>query len=108
MLSSSIAPFAASTNRDAAAFEVVQPLKAPKESLMSAQEEAAKPGLSSRYSFRVQGLDCAEEVAVLRREVGPLVGDEGNLAFDVLNGRMTILESIGCGRTPGRRARHWC
>jgi Zn2+/Cd2+-exporting ATPase len=38
-------------------------------------------------------LDCAEEVAVLRREVDPLVGGESNLAFDVLNGRMTILDS---------------
>jgi Cd2+/Zn2+-exporting ATPase len=36
-------------------------------------------------------LDCADEVAVLRREVGPLVGGEENLAFDVLNGRMTVL-----------------
>lgn len=45
-----------------------------------------------RYTFKVQGLDCAEEVAVLRREVGPLVGGEDNLAFDVLNGRMTVLD----------------
>jgi Cd2+/Zn2+-exporting ATPase len=41
--------------------------------------------------FKVQGLDCAEEVAVLRRELGPLVGGTDNLAFDVLNGRMTVL-----------------
>lgn len=45
-----------------------------------------------RYTFKVQGLDCAEEVAVLRREVGPLVGGADNLAFDVLNGRMTVLD----------------
>jgi Cd2+/Zn2+-exporting ATPase len=31
-------------------------------------------------------------VAVLRREVGPLVGSEDKLAFDVLNGRMTVLD----------------
>jgi Cd2+/Zn2+-exporting ATPase len=30
-------------------------------------------------------------VAVLRREVGPIVGGEDNLVFDVLNGRMTVL-----------------
>ena len=60
---------------------------------MSAQGKPAKSGSASRYSFRVQGLDCAEEVAVLRREVGPLVGGERNLAFDVLNGRMTVLDS---------------
>ncbi len=44
-----------------------------------------------RYTFKVQGLDCAEEVAALRRAVGPLVGGEGRLAFDVLNGRMMVL-----------------
>lgn len=43
-------------------------------------------------SFRVSGLDCAEEVAILRAEVGPLVGGADNLAFDVLNGRMVVLE----------------
>ena len=35
-------------------------------------------------------MDCAEEVAVLRRELGPLVGDEENLGFDLLNGRLTV------------------
>ncbi len=46
-----------------------------------------------RYVFKVQGLDCAEEVATLRREVGPLVGGPARLAFDVLNGRMMVLEN---------------
>ena len=41
-------------------------------------------------SFRVHGLDCAEEVAVLKREVGPVVGGEDKLGFDILNGRMTV------------------
>ncbi len=45
-----------------------------------------------RHVFKVQGLDCAEEVATLRREVGPLVGGDDRLAFDVLNGRMMVLE----------------
>lgn len=45
-----------------------------------------------RLTFKVQGLDCAEEVAVLKREVGPLVGGEDKLAFDVLNGRMMVLK----------------
>ena len=43
--------------------------------------------------FRVSGLDCAEEIAVLRREVGPVVGGADHLAFDVLNGRMTVLDT---------------
>jgi Cd2+/Zn2+-exporting ATPase len=41
-------------------------------------------------SFRIGGMDCAEEVAILRREIGPLVGGEDNLSFDILNGRMTV------------------
>jgi Cd2+/Zn2+-exporting ATPase len=41
-------------------------------------------------SYRVHGLDCAEEVAVLKREVGPVVGGEDKLGFDILNGRMTV------------------
>lgn len=44
-----------------------------------------------RLVFTVRGLDCAEEVAVLKREVGPLVGGADHLAFDVLNGRMMVL-----------------
>jgi Cd2+/Zn2+-exporting ATPase len=55
--------------------------------------EKPTAGGGGRYSFKVQGLDCAEEVAVLRSEVGPLVGGEDNLAFDVLSGRMTVLDS---------------
>ncbi len=46
-----------------------------------------------RYIFKVQGLDCAEEVAALRRQVGPLVGGNDRLGFDVLNGRMIVLET---------------
>ncbi|MCZ7645692.1 MAG: heavy metal translocating P-type ATPase [Planctomycetota bacterium] len=40
--------------------------------------------------FQIRGMDCAEEVAVLKREVGPLVGGEANLSFDILNGVMTV------------------
>lgn len=45
----------------------------------------------ARLRFRVEGLDCADEVASLRRAVGPLVGGEDNLRFDVLRGRMDVL-----------------
>tara|TARA_R110002124_G_scaffold111152_2_gene264830 strand:+ start:16076 stop:18436 length:2361 start_codon:yes stop_codon:yes gene_type:complete len=44
-------------------------------------------------SFRVNGLDCAEEVAILNKALGPEVGGAEHLAFDVINGRMTVLES---------------
>ncbi|MEO8195093.1 MAG: heavy metal translocating P-type ATPase [Thermoanaerobaculia bacterium] len=41
-------------------------------------------------AFRVIGMDCAEEIAALRREVGPVVGGEALLGFDLLRGRMTV------------------
>ena len=40
--------------------------------------------------FHVRGLDCIEEVRILRRAVGPLVGGDEGLAFDALNGRMSV------------------
>lgn len=42
-------------------------------------------------AFQVSGLDCVEEVRILERAVGPLVGGNEQLAFDVLNGRMSIV-----------------
>lgn len=44
-------------------------------------------------SFKIRGMDCAEEVAALKRVVGPVVGGEDKLAFDVLNGRMSVADS---------------
>lgn len=41
-------------------------------------------------AFRVQGMDCAEEISVLRRELGPLVGGEDHLTFDLLKGKLTV------------------
>jgi Cd2+/Zn2+-exporting ATPase len=48
--------------------------------------EQARPPLL----FRVTGLDCKNEVAALKREVGPLVGSEKWLSFDVGKGLMTV------------------
>lgn len=45
--------------------------------------------------FRIEGMDCAEEVTILRREISPLVGGEEKLSFDILNGRMSIAVSDG-------------
>jgi len=50
-------------------------------------------------SFRIHGLDCVEEVTVLKRELGPLVGGDDRLAFDILNGKL-IVESDSDGVTP--------
>ena len=46
---------------------------------------------SSVADFRIRGMDCAEECTVLRREVGPIVGGDDKLSFDVLRGRMTVM-----------------
>jgi Zn2+/Cd2+-exporting ATPase len=58
-------------------------------------------------------MDCAEEVAVLKREVGPVAGGPDNLTFDLLNGKMTVLSATdvngivkAVGRT-GMRAERW-
>ncbi|WP_166416706.1 heavy metal translocating P-type ATPase [Cochlodiniinecator piscidefendens] len=44
-------------------------------------------------SFQVSGLDCAEEVSILNRVVGPLVGGAEHLAFDVINAKMVVLNT---------------
>ena len=45
--------------------------------------------------FRVRGMDCAEEVGVLREALRSMVGEGGDIAFDVLNGRMIITPGSG-------------
>ena len=47
---------------------------------------------SDGLSFHVSGLDCAEEVSILNRVVGPEVGGIEYLAFDVINARMTVID----------------
>ncbi|MDZ4686221.1 MAG: heavy metal translocating P-type ATPase [Planctomycetaceae bacterium] len=55
---------------------------------MSSEENrrAARP---ESVVFRVDGMDCAEEADLLRRELVPLVGEE-TLAFDYLNRKLTV------------------
>jgi len=48
--------------------------------------------------IRVHGMDCAEEVAPLRRELAPLVGGEERLRFDLLTGKLSIAD----GEPPAR------
>lgn len=52
------------------------------------RSEAASTAGSLR--FKVRGMDCADEIAILRRELGPLVGGEERLSFDLLRARLTI------------------
>ncbi len=68
-----------------------------------------------KRAFKIHGMDCAEEIAVLKREVGPLVGGEANLAFDLLNGKMLLSEGASASseailqaiRATGMQAEAW-
>ena len=42
-----------------------------------------------QHRYRIEGMDCAEEVALLKRELVPLVGEE-SLGFDLLNAKLTV------------------
>ena len=54
------------------------------------------PGeVSAERHFKITGMDCAEEVPILKSEVGPGVGGEQHLSFEVLNGRMTVAAAAG-------------
>jgi Cd2+/Zn2+-exporting ATPase len=50
--------------------------------------------MSGRQAFRVHGLDCAEEVAILKRALGDLVSGEEGLGFDLVAGRMTVPAAV--------------
>lgn len=43
-----------------------------------------------RIELKIKGMDCSEEVSILKKAVGPVVGGEKNLSFDALRGKMTI------------------
>lgn len=72
--------------------------------------------MKAPLEFRIHGMDCADEVAILRREIGPLVGSPDRLGFDILRGKMLIASGIpvvtsdqivrAVGRT-GMRAEPW-
>lgn len=48
-----------------------------------------------RFVFKIHGMDCAEEVAILKREVGPVVGGADKLDFDLLNAKMMVAADAG-------------
>lgn len=56
-----------------------------------------------KLAFKIRGMDCAEEVALLKSELGCLVGGEQNLAFDLLAGKLTVTlpEAGGPGAAAG-------
>ena len=57
------------------------------------QEDVVPSTHQGGKTFKIEGLDCVEEVTILKSEIGLLVGGAENLAFDVINGRMTVLNT---------------
>jgi Cd2+/Zn2+-exporting ATPase len=49
-----------------------------------------------KIRLRIAGMDCAEEIAILKKELIPLVGEVDRLQFDVLNRKLTV----NTGRPP--------
>ncbi|RLS81275.1 MAG: hypothetical protein DWI02_04120, partial [Planctomycetota bacterium] len=43
-----------------------------------------------KMQFKIAGMDCAEEVSLLKKQLGPVVGGDQFLSFDVLNEIMTV------------------
>ncbi len=70
-------------------------MKTPETNCCCHNEPTETQALSSMstagITFKIEGLDCVEEVSILKSEIGPLVGGGDKLAFDVINGRMTII-----------------
>ncbi len=54
--------------------------------------ETAKTDLR-QCEFLIRGMDCADEIEVLRQVLLPVVGDEERLAFDLLNAKLVVMLS---------------
>ena len=52
--------------------------------------DAGTRSTSSSLRFKVDGLDCQNEVRMLRAAVGPVVGGDDKLAFDTKGGIMEV------------------
>ncbi|MCO8123340.1 heavy metal translocating P-type ATPase [Stieleria sp. TO1_6] len=44
----------------------------------------------NNMELKVHGMDCAEEVSLIKRELVPLLGGDERLGFDLLNARLTV------------------
>ncbi|GAA4469798.1 heavy metal translocating P-type ATPase [Novipirellula rosea] len=49
-----------------------------------------KEPINELIILRIHGMDCAEEISLLKRELIPLVGGEDRLGFDLLNEKLTV------------------
>ena len=44
----------------------------------------------SNVELKIHGMDCAEEVSLIKRELVPVLGGDERLGFDLLNGRLSV------------------
>lgn len=59
----------------------------------------------NKLVFKIAGMDCSEEVAALKRALRPLVDREESLAFDLINGRLTVgQDCVRCSSDAIRQA----
>lgn len=63
--------------------------------------------MAKRFEFRIHGMDCADEVAILRREIEPIVKEPGRLSFDILRGKMNVDQGDPAVTEAGRIGREW-
>ena len=45
---------------------------------------------SEKMQFKIAGMDCAEEVTMLKKELAPILGGESRLSFDVINEILSV------------------
>ena len=50
--------------------------------------------------LRIHGMDCVEEVSLVKRELVPLLGGDERLGFDLLNGRLSTQRSRRLSHNP--------
>ena len=50
--------------------------------------------MAEALEFRIHGMDCADEVAILRRDLAPVVGAPERLSFDILRGKMSVASGM--------------
>ena len=46
--------------------------------------------IKTQMTLRIHGMDCVEEVSLLKRELVPLLGSDERLGFDLLNGKLSV------------------
>ncbi len=47
----------------------------------------------NQQHYKIRGMDCAEEVATLKRALGSIVGGDDRLSFDLINGKLGVSAS---------------